>query len=103
MNRQELIDFCLTFPAAYEDYPFDVITDPGKWTVMRHGTNTSRHGHSGFIEAVTKQARGIAEKMDDFFVARLDLYEENMLHNVEGLPEGYIELAKHIARHEDLA
>ena len=39
MNRQELVDFCLTFPAAYEDYPFDDITDPGKWTVMRHRTN----------------------------------------------------------------
>jgi len=25
----------LAFPAAYEDYPFDDITDPGKWTVMR--------------------------------------------------------------------
>ena len=39
MNRQELIDFCLAFPAAYEDYPFDDITDPGKWTVMRHRIN----------------------------------------------------------------
>ncbi len=39
MTRQDLIDFCLTFPAAYEDYPFDDITDEGAWTVMRHGTN----------------------------------------------------------------
>ena len=38
MTRQEIIDFCLTFP-AYEDYPFDDITDPGKWTVMRHSAN----------------------------------------------------------------
>jgi len=52
MNRQELIDFCLTFPAVYEDYPFDDITDPGKWTVMRHRTNRKsfafiyeRHGN----------------------------------------------------------
>ena len=35
MTRQELIDFCQTFPAAYEDYPFDNIADPGAWTVMR--------------------------------------------------------------------
>jgi len=40
MTHQDIIDFCLTFPAAYEDYPFDDITDPGKWTVMRHRTNT---------------------------------------------------------------
>jgi predicted DNA-binding protein (MmcQ/YjbR family) len=39
MTRQELIDFCLTFPLAYEDYPFDNITAPGAWTVMRHKTN----------------------------------------------------------------
>ena len=39
MTRQELIDYCLTFPAAYEDYPFDSIADAGAWTVMRHGTN----------------------------------------------------------------
>jgi len=39
MTRREHIDFCLTFPAAYEDYPFDNITDAGAWTVMRHRTN----------------------------------------------------------------
>ena len=39
MNRQELIAYCLTFPAAYEDYPFDSITDAGAWTVMRHKAN----------------------------------------------------------------
>ena len=39
MTRLELIEFCLTFPVSYEDYPFDSITDPGKWTVMRHKTN----------------------------------------------------------------
>ncbi len=39
MTRREIIDFCLTFPAAYEDYPFDGIADPGAWTVMRHGGN----------------------------------------------------------------
>ena len=39
MNRREIIGFCLTFPAAYEDYPFDSITDPGAWTVMRHRIN----------------------------------------------------------------
>jgi predicted DNA-binding protein (MmcQ/YjbR family) len=27
MTRQELIDYCLTLPAAYEDYPFDSTGD----------------------------------------------------------------------------
>jgi predicted DNA-binding protein (MmcQ/YjbR family) len=39
VTRQELIDFCLTFPAAYEDYPFDDIMDAGAVTVMRHRFN----------------------------------------------------------------
>lgn len=39
MTRQELIEYCLTFPASYEDYPFDDVADAGAWTVMRHRTN----------------------------------------------------------------
>ena len=39
MTRQGIIDYCLAFKAAYEDYPFDDVTDPGKWTVMRHKAN----------------------------------------------------------------
>jgi predicted DNA-binding protein (MmcQ/YjbR family) len=34
MTKQELIDYCLTFPDAYEDYPFDEA-----WTAMRHLSN----------------------------------------------------------------
>ena len=34
MTKQELIDYCLTFTAAYEDYPFDDTT-----TLIRHSTN----------------------------------------------------------------
>ena len=39
MTRQDLIEFCLMFPTAYEDYPFDDISDPSAWTVMRHRAN----------------------------------------------------------------
>ncbi|MDR1157027.1 MAG: hypothetical protein LBK75_01785 [Oscillospiraceae bacterium] len=39
MTRQDLIDFCLTFPVAYEDYPFNDIADPGAWQVCRHREN----------------------------------------------------------------
>jgi len=50
MTRQELIDLCLTFPAAYEDYPFDDVLDENACTVMRHRQNKKsfalimRHG-----------------------------------------------------------
>ena len=36
MNRQELIEYCLTFPAAYEDYPFEELGTGNRWTAMRH-------------------------------------------------------------------
>ena len=39
MTRQDIIDYCLTYSDAYEDYPFDSVADPGAWTVMRHLSN----------------------------------------------------------------
>ncbi|MDR1704906.1 MAG: MmcQ/YjbR family DNA-binding protein [Clostridiales bacterium] len=45
MTRRELIDFCLTFPAAYEDYPFDDLADIGAWTVMRYRANRKGFAH----------------------------------------------------------
>jgi len=40
LTKRGLIEFCLTFPGAYEDYPFD--DDPGlaqAWAVLRHRVN----------------------------------------------------------------
>jgi predicted DNA-binding protein (MmcQ/YjbR family) len=34
MTRRELIDLCLTYPASYEDYPFDNVTP-----VIKHSGN----------------------------------------------------------------
>lgn len=31
MTKREMIDYCLTYPGVYEDYPFDE-----EWAVMRH-------------------------------------------------------------------
>ena len=39
MTRQEIIDYCLTYPSVYEDYPFDDPSEPGSWTLMRHKLN----------------------------------------------------------------
>ena len=40
MTRRELIDYCLTYPDAYEDYPFDELSGaPDSWAVMRHSGN----------------------------------------------------------------
>lgn len=35
-TRRKIIEYCLTFPAAYEDYPFDEAADDNATTVMRH-------------------------------------------------------------------
>jgi SAM-dependent methyltransferase len=48
------------------------------------------------LEALTGQADEITERMDDFFAARVDIYDDHVLHDIEGLPEGYVELAKQI-------
>lgn len=39
MTRAALIEHCLSFGFAYEDYPFDGSTGAGVWTVMRHRIN----------------------------------------------------------------
>lgn len=33
--RKQIIEYCITLPGAYEDYPFD----DSNWTVMRHSSN----------------------------------------------------------------
>jgi len=43
-----------------------------------------------------ERSMNLIEKMDEFFATRIDIYEYNMLHNAEGVAEGYIELAKYI-------
>jgi predicted DNA-binding protein (MmcQ/YjbR family) len=45
MTRRELIEYCLTLPFAYEDYPFDDVTDAGAWAVMRHRANKKGFAH----------------------------------------------------------
>lgn len=41
MTRRELIELCLTHPAAYEDYPFD----GDDWCVVRHRANRKGFAH----------------------------------------------------------
>ena len=43
-TRKEAVEYCLTFPGAFEDYPFD----DTNWTVMRRGDN--RRGFAWIFE-----------------------------------------------------
>ena len=55
MTRREIIDYCLTLPGAYEDYPFNEVVDETATTVMRHSGNTKsfalimRHGNALYL------------------------------------------------------
>ena len=78
MTRQDIIDYCMTFPFAYEDYPFDDITDPGAWTAMRHRANKKTFA---FI-AVHKERLIVNLKCDPF--------EADVLRQMyEGVTPGY--------------
>ena len=39
ITRRQIIEYCLTLPQVYEDYPFDEVVDEHATTVMRHGAN----------------------------------------------------------------
>jgi predicted DNA-binding protein (MmcQ/YjbR family) len=44
MTKRELLDYCLTFPATYEDYPFDETT-----ALVRHMGNTKMFALVDFL------------------------------------------------------
>ena len=46
MTKRDWINYCLTFPDAYEDYPFDA-----EWAVMRH-----RHSRRAFAFIYVRNA-----------------------------------------------
>ncbi|MDR0928190.1 MAG: MmcQ/YjbR family DNA-binding protein [Oscillospiraceae bacterium] len=53
MTRQAIIDFCMSLPGTYEDYPFDDDGGAeGAWTVMRH-----RVGRKTFAMIYERQGR----------------------------------------------
>ena len=39
MNRREVLEYCLSYAGAYEDYPFDQGPGPESWTAVRHTEN----------------------------------------------------------------
>jgi len=68
MTKRELINICLELEGAYEDYPFDLLTDtPDAWTVMRHKGN-----RKGFAHIYERGGRPIIN-------LKLPLYEGDLL------------------------
>ena len=47
-TRQEIINYCLTLPETYTDYPFEKLeahSDDGTWAMMRHRVNRKGFAH----------------------------------------------------------
>ena len=86
-------DYLLAHPEAADAYS---ILKRKLKEQYEHDRDGYTNAKGEFVQAVTRRAKNPVEKMDEFFISRLDIYEDNMLMNVEGLPEGYAELAKQI-------
>ncbi len=79
-TRKEAVAFCLTFPDAYEDYPFH---DPN-WTVMRHSSNQKAFAlifeHSGQLWINVKAEPSTGEFWRKVFPSVVPAYHMNKEH-----------------------
>ena len=84
VTRQEITDYCLTYPDVYEDYPFDDISkSPESWTCMRHSDNR-------------KIFAFITESPDLFVNLKCDpILADIFRQNYEGVTEGFHMNKKH--------
>lgn len=87
-TRQDVISACLSFPDAYEDYPFD---DPG-WTAMRHRTNKKTFAficeRGGKIWINLKAEPMMADFWKSAFSAVVPAYHMNKTHWVSVILDG---------------
>ena len=108
-TRQALIDFCLTFPAVYEDYPFDDIVDARAWTVMRHRANKKSfaliYAWNGKLCVNLKCEPLEADFLRQAFECVTPAYHMNKVHWNTVTPDGDVpeeELKRMIERSYDL-
>ncbi len=84
MNRQELIEYCLTFPGAYEDYPFDEIANDNATAVMRHRGNKKSFAlimrHNGQLYLNLKCDPLEADFLRQAFKDEIPAYHQNKRH-----------------------
>ena len=89
-ERREIIEYCLTLPRAYEDYPFDDLN----WTVMRR--EDSRRGFAwifkkdGLIWVNVKAAPDWALFWADMFPSVQPGYHMNKKHWVSIILDGSV-------------
>lgn len=84
VSRQEIIDYCLTYPGVYEDYPFDdILRNSSSWTCMRHSDSK-------------KIFAFITESPDLFVNLKCDpILADIFRQNFDGVTEGFHMNKKH--------
>lgn len=79
-TRKDAIDFCLSFPNAFEDYPFH----DDNWTVMRHKDNKKTfaciYERNGKIWINVKGAPDWCEFWRNAFNSVIPAYHMNKTH-----------------------
>jgi len=85
MTKQQCIDFCLTFPGAYEDYPFDEDSAAaGAWAVMRNRGNKKSFAlifeRGGFVNINLKCDPMYADLLRNVYPSVIPAYHMNKVH-----------------------
>lgn len=84
MTKQELIEYCLTLPGAYEDYPFDEFPGDHATAVIRHRGNRRSFAlimeHSGQLYLNLKCAPAEADFLRCVFKGVIPGYHMNKEH-----------------------
>lgn len=105
-SRQHWIDYCLTFPGAYEDYPFH----DGNWTVMRRRDNKRcfayLFSHEGGLWLNLKCAPDEGDFLRQVYPSVRPAYHMNKAHWISVILDGAVpkeEIQGMIARSFSLA
>lgn len=85
LTRKKLIEHCLTYTDAYEDYPFDEDrNDPGAWAVIRHKSNHKSFAlifeHGGRLNINLKCDPAEADFLRSVYPAVTPAYHMNKEH-----------------------
>lgn len=84
ITRRQIIEYCLTLPQSYEDYPFDETRDDNATTVMRHKANKKSFAlimkHKGELYLNLKCAPMEADFLRQIYKSVIPGYHMNKTH-----------------------
>lgn len=85
LTKQQLIEYCLTFPFAYEDYPFDEDSAAAQaWAVLRHRSNRKAFAfifeRGGYVNMNLKCHPMYADFLRGIYPGVIPAYHMNKVH-----------------------